>query len=81
MVTEAHNKIIQTVKQAGKHIGHLIALIGSDLHLSEENKDDETISKVKTKCCWIQNISRLISQLFMDRDYFIGSKLNVCSSQ
>ncbi|XP_067394403.1 kinesin-like protein KIF14 [Emydura macquarii macquarii] len=45
MVTEAHNKIIQTVKQAGKHIGHLIALIGSDLHLSEENKDDASISK------------------------------------
>uniref|UniRef100_A0A8C8R9V6 Kinesin-like protein KIF14 n=1 Tax=Pelusios castaneus TaxID=367368 RepID=A0A8C8R9V6_9SAUR len=43
MVTEAHNKIIQTVKQAGKHVGHLTALRGSDLHLSEENKDDATI--------------------------------------
>ncbi|XP_065265876.1 kinesin-like protein KIF14 [Emys orbicularis] len=45
MVTEAHNKIIQIVKQAGKHVGHLTALIGSDLHLSEEIKEDATISQ------------------------------------
>nr|XP_006135454.1 kinesin-like protein KIF14 isoform X1 [Pelodiscus sinensis] len=45
MVTEAHNKIIQIVKQTGKHIGHLTALTGSDLHLSEENKEDATVSQ------------------------------------
>ncbi|EMP40086.1 Kinesin-like protein KIF14 [Chelonia mydas] len=45
MVTEAHNKIIQIVKQAGKHVGHLTALIGSDLHLSEDTKEDATISQ------------------------------------
>ncbi|KAM9130433.1 kinesin-like protein KIF14 isoform 2-T2 [Pangshura tecta] len=45
MVTEAHNKIIQTVKQAGKHVGHLTAFMGSDLHLSEETKEGATISQ------------------------------------
>ncbi|XP_039340252.1 kinesin-like protein KIF14 [Mauremys reevesii] len=45
MVTEAHNKIIQIVKQAGKHVGHLTAFIGSDLHLSEETKEGATISQ------------------------------------
>uniref|UniRef100_A0A8C3SNP3 Kinesin-like protein KIF14 n=1 Tax=Chelydra serpentina TaxID=8475 RepID=A0A8C3SNP3_CHESE len=45
MVTEAHNKIIQIAKQAGKHIGHLTTFIGSDLHLSEETKGDATISQ------------------------------------
>uniref|UniRef100_A0A452IN94 Kinesin-like protein KIF14 n=1 Tax=Gopherus agassizii TaxID=38772 RepID=A0A452IN94_9SAUR len=45
MVTEAHSKIIQIVKQAGKHVGHLTAFIGSDLHLSEETKEDATISQ------------------------------------
>ncbi|XP_019386228.1 PREDICTED: kinesin-like protein KIF14 [Crocodylus porosus] len=42
MVSEAQNKIIQTVKQAAKHVGHLVALAGSDLYFSEENKDDTT---------------------------------------
>ncbi|CAM5171552.1 unnamed protein product, partial [Natator depressus] len=45
MVTEAHNKIIQIVKQAGKHVGYLTALTGSDLHLSEDTKEDATISQ------------------------------------
>uniref|UniRef100_A0A8C0HG58 Kinesin family member 14 n=1 Tax=Chelonoidis abingdonii TaxID=106734 RepID=A0A8C0HG58_CHEAB len=45
MVTEAHTKIIQIVKQAGKHVGHLTAFTGSDLHLSEETKEDATISQ------------------------------------
>ncbi|XP_019346753.2 kinesin-like protein KIF14 [Alligator mississippiensis] len=42
MVSEAQNKIIQTVKQVAKHVGHLVALAGSDLYFSEENKDDTT---------------------------------------
>ncbi|XP_074859060.1 kinesin-like protein KIF14 [Carettochelys insculpta] len=43
MVTEAHKKIIQIVKQTGKHVGHLTALKGADLHFSIENKEDATI--------------------------------------
>uniref|UniRef100_A0A8D0HT29 Kinesin-like protein KIF14 n=1 Tax=Sphenodon punctatus TaxID=8508 RepID=A0A8D0HT29_SPHPU len=58
MVTEAQTKIIQTVKHAANHIGHLAALTGSDLRLFEENKDDVTNLEVKAKCCWIQYLSR-----------------------
>uniref|UniRef100_A0A8D0HSZ4 Kinesin-like protein KIF14 n=1 Tax=Sphenodon punctatus TaxID=8508 RepID=A0A8D0HSZ4_SPHPU len=50
MVTEAQTKIIQTVKHAANHIGHLAALTGSDLRLFEENKDDVTNLEVKAKC-------------------------------
>lgn len=60
MVSEAQNKIIQTVKQVAKHVGHLVALAGSDLYFSEENKDDTTSIQVKTAGCWKQQLLRLV---------------------
>ncbi|XP_072919535.1 kinesin-like protein KIF14 [Hemitrygon akajei] len=40
MVVEARNKISQTIKRLVKHIGHLAACMGMELHFDEENMDD-----------------------------------------
>ncbi|XP_051866726.1 LOW QUALITY PROTEIN: kinesin-like protein KIF14 [Pristis pectinata] len=40
MVVEARNKISQTIRRLVKHIGHLAAFMGMELHFDEENMDD-----------------------------------------
>ncbi|XP_069794035.1 kinesin-like protein KIF14 isoform X2 [Narcine bancroftii] len=40
MVVEAKNKISQTIRRLVKHIGHLAAFMGMELHFDEENMDD-----------------------------------------
>ncbi|XP_078264191.1 kinesin-like protein KIF14 [Rhinoraja longicauda] len=40
MVVEAWNKIRQTIRRLAKHIGHLAAFMGMELHSDEENMDD-----------------------------------------
>ncbi|XP_055498421.1 kinesin-like protein KIF14 isoform X3 [Leucoraja erinacea] len=40
MVVEAWNKIRQTIRRLAKHIGHLAAFMGMELHSDEENVDD-----------------------------------------
>ncbi|KAJ6658426.1 hypothetical protein lerEdw1_020130 [Lerista edwardsae] len=45
IVAEAQKKIIQTLKQIVKHIGHLVALTGTDLNFTVENKGDTSNPK------------------------------------
>uniref|UniRef100_A0ABM5G927 Kinesin-like protein KIF14 isoform X1 n=1 Tax=Pogona vitticeps TaxID=103695 RepID=A0ABM5G927_9SAUR len=47
VVAEAQKKIMQTLKNLVKYIGHLAALTGSDLHFGKENKGHSRNSEVE----------------------------------
>lgn len=54
IVAEAQKKIMQTSKQIVRHTGHLVALTGTDLNFTVENKDDTSNSKVKLNLKYVK---------------------------
>lgn len=47
IVAEALKKIMQTLKQIVKYIGHLVVLTGAHINFTAENKGDTSNLKVK----------------------------------
>ncbi|XP_053104377.1 kinesin-like protein KIF14 isoform X2 [Hemicordylus capensis] len=51
IVTEAQKKIMQTLKQMVKYVGHLAVLAGTGLHVAAENKDGTSNPKFISDIC------------------------------
>lgn len=47
VVAEAEKKITQILKHLAKYIGHLAAMMGSGLSVTDGNRGDESNAKVK----------------------------------